>query len=118
MTTDVTVPATWRVTRRRRSREVIVLAPRRHRPMRRGLFPFAAMEQATRPKQDRLPVWPANAAPWSCMPSRRTVVERTASPKGPPMTAPTATPIDLNDRADLSLIKRSDGHCLTGRREG
>jgi hypothetical protein len=34
------------------------------------------------------------------------------------MAAPTATPEDLNDRADLSLIKRSDRHCLRGRREG
>jgi hypothetical protein len=24
----------------------------------------------------------------------------------------------LNDRADLGLIKRSDGHCVSGRREG
>jgi hypothetical protein len=34
------------------------------------------------------------------------------------MTAPAATPKDLNDRADLSLIKRRDGHCLRGRRQG
>jgi hypothetical protein len=34
------------------------------------------------------------------------------------MAAPTAAAKDLNDRANLGLIKWSDWHCLRGRDEG
>ena len=62
-----------------------------------------------------LPIRPANAAPWSGMPPPRAAVERTAPAVGAPMAAPTAAAKDLNDCANLGLIKWSDWHCLRGR---
>jgi len=68
--------------------------------------------------QTHLPVRSAHPAPRSGMPSRRTVIERTAAAKGSPVAAPTAASKDLDDRANLGLIKWSNRHCLCGRYEG
>ena len=65
-----------------------------------------------------LPIGSAHAAPRSGMKSGRTVIERTASAERAAMSAPAAAAKDLNDGADLGLIKRSDWHGLHGRDQG